>query len=140
MSCCTNKHMNHLRTKCYNKVVHVLANTLLVHPTARCFILINGDKLKTEHHIIPHHHGSSHVHSTSLDANALQDFPHAYYASSAPRPQQNPNLKVQIYEFTNLHNRFSQTATTRNSKNTTSSNHILPHKVGQSCPPSSSQQ
>ena len=44
LSCCTNRHRNNLHTNQYNKVVHALANNLLVHPTTRWFTIINVSK------------------------------------------------------------------------------------------------
>lgn len=48
LSCCTNKHINDLRTNTHNKAIHALADTLLAHLTIRGFTVINASKFNNK--------------------------------------------------------------------------------------------
>lgn len=41
-SCCTHKHIYNLCTNQHNSAARALANTLLAHPTTRCFKMVNA--------------------------------------------------------------------------------------------------
>ena len=111
-SCYTNKHINNLRTSQRNKAVHAI-NTLVAHPTVRCFTLINAGKLNewTPENTIPSWILPRYKCSAQLRPDILCTL--GATPTSKPRYSPNPNLKVQLYEFTYCNNRFSLEATTR---------------------------
>ena len=123
--------MNNLMTNRHNKAIHVLAKTLLAHPTTHCFTLINAGKIKdhkpdntTPSWLLPctcYLPRCKCLARLTPNILCILEVPPINKLQFTP----NPNLKVQIFEFMYCNDRFPVEVTNRKRDNTPFSTHSL---------------
>jgi hypothetical protein len=133
-SSCTNKHIDNFCTNRPKKAVYAI-NILLAHPTIRCFTLINAGKLneRTPENTILSWLLPCCKCPTRLRSDILCTL--GATPTSKPWFSPNPNLKVQLFEFTYCNDRFSLEATTRKPNKYVVLLPLLTQQVRQVLPP-----
>lgn len=101
LSTCDNQHLEGLKISIYNKVVHLIVQTLQANKFTRFFTLINACTHANAPPTPQSHNGSSDVHASTQHAIAWQNWDQISYAYLEPLTIAKPRCFLSLHTHSN---------------------------------------